>query len=130
MGYRWYGQGITTRVKKEFASTRLTKAAIFVKNEIKRRVSRAGTVGQGANKKIIHSLPGEYPRRQTGFFRMNINHLVDRAKLKAYVGTPAVVFYARFLEFGTRKMAARPWLYRTVLALRRQVINILKRGHP
>lgn len=56
------------------------------------------------------SAPGEYPRKRTGRLRMSVafEWLSD---LVARWGTN--VPYGRWLEFGTRHMAPRPWMSRT-----------------
>jgi len=51
---------------------------------------------------------GTYPYLRRGWLRANIQMEMDRSILTARVGTN--VLYGRYLEFGTRKMAARPWL--------------------
>jgi len=56
------------------------------------------------------SAPGDYPSMRTGHLRRNVQQETDRERLIARVGTN--VLYGKFLEFGTRKMAARPWLSR------------------
>lgn len=57
---------------------------------------------------FVRSLPGEPPRKQTGELRMSITHEVDADTLTARVGSQ--LKRAKFLELGTRKMQARPFL--------------------
>lgn len=52
------------------------------------------------------SAPGEYPASDTG--RLMGSIMSDIAPTVATVGTNIV--YGQYLEFGTSKMAARPWL--------------------
>jgi HK97 gp10 family phage protein len=47
---------------------------------------------------------------RTGHLRRNVQMEMDRQRIEARVGTNVV--YGRYLEFGTSKMAARPWLSR------------------
>ncbi len=55
------------------------------------------------------SLPGETPHVGTGLLRRSIAYeIVDKKKLIGRVGTN--VKYSKFLEYGTSKMAARPFL--------------------
>jgi HK97 gp10 family phage protein len=64
------------------------------------------------------SSPGSTPLNQTGELRAEIYS----AMRKPMQGQPITlsifvrgnVFYARMLEFGTSKMAARPWFYATI----------------
>ena len=55
------------------------------------------------------SAPGEYPMSDTGRLASNVQFTVaTKAKPQALVGTNIV--YGAYLEFGTSKMSARPWL--------------------
>lgn len=56
------------------------------------------------------SAPGEPPRLQTGRLRASVAHAVSG--LIGRVGTN--LDYGRWLELGTRKTAARPWLRRAL----------------
>ncbi len=142
MAVRWYGEAAKVKVKTGMVS-RLEKASRYAKNEIRRELSVAAKRGESAKKKItrgknkgkprllkgkVGSPPGSYPFLRTGFLRSNINSFVDVAKLQAFVGAAMAAFYARYLEFGTKKMKARPWLYRTLLTRRPQIMRLLRRG--
>lgn len=55
------------------------------------------------------SAAGEYPMSDTGRLASNVEFTVaSKANPQAEVGTN--IMYGPFLEFGTSKMAARPWL--------------------
>ena len=59
------------------------------------------------------SAPGEPPRKRTGTLQKSVAFEVSWMNLGEPVFTVRVgtnVPYGRFLEYGTRKMAARPWL--------------------
>jgi len=68
----------------------------------------------------IPSAPGQAPHKDTGHLRMNVRKETNKASMttngpwtaEARVGTN--VPYGKWLEFGTRKMRARPWLRRTL----------------
>lgn len=72
------------------------------------------------------SLPGEFPRKQTGDLRRRIAYEVDEASLVARVGTN--LLYGKFLELGTKKMAPRPFLRRTLAAERDAITRLLAGG--
>lgn len=55
------------------------------------------------------SAPGEYPMSDTGRLASSVQFTVaTKTKPQAIVGTNIV--YGPYLEFGTSKMSARPWL--------------------
>ena len=55
------------------------------------------------------SAPGQFPMSDTGRLASNVESiLATPANIQAKVGTNIV--YGAYLEFGTSKMAARPWL--------------------
>ena len=58
------------------------------------------------------SKPGEFPHKQKGWLRQSIAMQYDPAKIRAIVGTNLA--YGKYLEEGTRKMAPRSFLRRTL----------------
>jgi HK97 gp10 family phage protein len=116
---KWKGPEAMARIRSGFARN-LAAAAIVVKTRAKVLLSVAGTNGQGRNAKgqfkrvygSNPSAPGEPPHKQTGHLRRSVAHDVDKGTLSARVGTN--VKYGRWLELGTSKMAARPWLRRAL----------------
>lgn len=68
------------------------------------RFKRAEKLGQV----LRHSKPGEPPRLITGTLRASISNEPLKGGLLQRVGTP--LKYGFWLEFGTLKMAPRPWL--------------------
>jgi len=64
----------------------------------------------GTHKTYIASAPGEPPAQATGQLRQSIKTLV-KGSLGTVTGqVGSNIEYAPSLEFGTKKMAARPWL--------------------
>ena len=58
------------------------------------------------------SAPGQFPMSDTGRLASNVESiLATPANIRAKVGTN--IIYGAYLEFGTSKMAARPWLQRS-----------------
>lgn len=72
------------------------------------------------------SAPGEYPKRVSGHLRRNIQSEFDQETLTARVGTN--VIYGKYLETGTRKMAARPWLSNGIRDFGASVRSIIEGG--
>ena len=101
MAMRWHGEEFKRLVHDELADN-ITAAAIHLKAEIKLSLREGNADGTSPSK------AGDPPRRVTGRLSGSIAHEVDRAKLVARVGT--TLLYGKFLELGTRLMAARPFI--------------------
>lgn len=71
------------------------------------------------------SRPGQPPRKQTGTLQRSVTYEVNPTTMTARVGTN--IKYGRYLEFGTRKMAARPWLRRSLDEMRGEIKAIMRR---
>jgi hypothetical protein len=71
----------------------------------------------------LRSKPGEPPYKQTGHLRRSVSWEYDANKMIARVGSPLAK--ARWLELGTRRMAARPWLRRALLESKGKIREIL-----
>jgi hypothetical protein len=110
----------------------LHAAAILIKGHAKRLLSVAGTApGPEGGARIYGahpSAPGEPPRKQTGRLRASVAHEVDPTSLTARVGTN--LKYGRWLELGTNRLAARPWLRRALNETRPAVRRLLARRPP
>lgn len=92
----------------------LLAASIMLEGNIKKKISRGGrsgtTYGIGG-KRAQRSAPGEPPKSDTGRLVSSISH--ERMGFLNYA-VGANVHYAGYLELGTRKMAARPYLQPTL----------------
>lgn len=69
------------------------------------------------------STPGEPPHKQTGRLRSSIAQSYDESAMTSRVGTP--VAYGKFLELGTSKMAARPYLRAALAENRKEIVKII-----
>lgn len=82
--------------------------ALYVGGDrIRAEASRLITEGAVSGKNHVPSLPGEPPNEDTGHLRSNIE-VEQAAPLRVLVSSNAQ--YAAALEFGTSKMAARPYM--------------------
>jgi HK97 gp10 family phage protein len=91
----------------------LLSAAILLEAEIKKKISRGGRGGatyRVGKRNAQRSAPGEPPKTDSGRLVGSIRH--EHSFLSASVGSE--VNYAGYLEFGTSKMAARPYLVPTL----------------
>lgn len=105
------------------------RAANYVQNEAKMSIqggTKTGRIYQKYNPRRTHqaSAAGEPPATDTGYLVNNIALDVDGDMLGASIESKAE--YSAFLEFGTSKMAARPFLHPAV-AITRPLVNRLLR---
>jgi HK97 gp10 family phage protein len=112
----WRGEELKRYIRNN-AAERLESAAIFLKSRVKEELSIPSGKGNRSN-------AGEPPHKETGRLRASISHEVDKSEIKARVGTN--VTYGKFLELGTRFMAARPFLTATLHKYAEQLRQIIK----
>ncbi len=74
------------------------------------------------------SLPGEPPRKRTGWLQQHVVREYDEGTLTARVGVTKNAAYGLYLELGTKRMAARPWLMTTVNKLMPQMQALMGKG--
>lgn len=93
---------------------------------VRKRRTRNTKAGKKGSQYTVYpnsSKPGESPRARTGFGRSNIVYEYnDNPKSPAVrVGVGRNGIYMYHLELGTRRVAARPWLLRTLLENKAQI---------
>lgn len=115
----WNGEKWTDELRKEYRK-RIAASAIYLVNVIKADISQSGTlvysVKPGGKLKrtvrnFTHSRAGNPPYMQTGLLRSSISWEYVPGPINtelARVGT--ALKYGLYLEKGTRKMAARPYI--------------------
>ena len=92
------------------------KAANLVKNEAQKSILQGAKTGPtvtryNPKRTIAISAPGEPPASDTGFLANNITSEVRTEQGNRVFGVVrSTAPYSAFLEFGTTKMAARPFL--------------------
>ncbi len=87
----------------------VTNLAIDTHREAVQGIQRGPATGAVRPDGSRASAPGEYPMSDTGRLANNVvANLPTSGNISAEVGTN--VQYGRYLEFGTSRMAARPWL--------------------
>jgi hypothetical protein len=74
------------------------------------------------------SQPGEPPRKRTGFGQRNIVWSYDPGKMVGRYGVTKNGLYMFFLELGTRRIAARPWMMKALTNNLRMVVALLQTG--
>jgi hypothetical protein len=105
---------------------RMVAACIAVEGAAKRNVGGPG----GGRLYGSHraSVPGAFPAKYTGLLQSSIRWVVAGLgkTLHGMVGSRAK--HAPWLEYGTARMAPRPWLRRTINEMREVVARILLKG--
>ena len=131
----WQGEQVKKRIKAEI-KRRLYACAVLVLNRARELISIPGTtqatgLGKGKNQKVKKkrlyntnpSAPGDPPHKQKGHLRRSVAKEVGDTE--ARVGTN--LLYGRWLELGTPKMAARPWLRRALSEVLQQIQAVFRK---
>jgi HK97 gp10 family phage protein len=94
-------------------------AEVFVRGRTLSALMVLGQAGEDRARELIgtpgppRSTPGSPPHMDTEALRDSITHEVDAGQMSARIGTN--LDYGLYLEVGTSKMAARPWLRRAAM---------------
>ena len=115
----WLNTKQVAQATREATTPRLQLAAFAVEAEAKRLTNIGG------GKKGEASKPGEPPRKQTPNLQPSIRTAMDKRTF--LIGPTKTAPYGKHLEFGTRKMAARPFM-RPALSNARKKFPKLFRG--
>ena len=130
----WKGDKLLKKFEKNLERG-IRVASSFLRKQVVRAInvpfrSRGGeTIRHNPTRRGTPSKPGEPPRVDTGQLRRSIFMIVrktGKGRVVGFVGT--TLKYGKYLEYGTRRMAARPYL-RTTLAKHRKRINRLITDH-
>lgn len=138
---KWYGKEFMVLATKANIKAMETAGAL-VERETKKALSHKGSYRayKKGNKIHFSSSPGDTPALDTGILRNSISHIVkffggmitgrvgpdiDVIAAKSEAGTD--LDYGLYLELGTSKMAARPFLRPTLRKMRKQINDIFKR---
>ena len=105
----------------------VTNLAVDTQREAVQGIQRGPATGAVRPDGSRASAPGEYPMSDTGRLANNVvANLPTSGNLSAEVGTN--IQYGRYLEFGTSRMAARPWLLPSFNKAKAGVEGKLKRA--
>lgn len=137
---KWNGRQFEQHLKRATARG-LKRAGTYYHQKCREAVSRPNT---GVSVRVIRrtpggnrrtrtiypnpSKPGESPRLRTGFGRRNVvvNH--DPRGQWARVGVSQNGIYMFYLEVGTRRIARRPWLLKTLIEHRQMIGKLAATG--
>lgn len=108
----------------------IEKACIHLAKRIKQKLSSGSPGERHVTKSGVYytrkdepSEPGQPPKLLTGQLRQSIAYEVDKPALTGVVGTN--LKYGAYLELGTSKMAARPYLRSTLMEEEKKLGDIL-----
>lgn len=125
---KWNGDKYVSALEKQLGDN-LERAAIHLTNAMKEKVNRAEPYQRYTGDKGIWykgeepSLPGEPPKKIRGDLQRSIAYEMSSDRKSVKVGSN--LDYARYLELGTSKMEARPFIRSTLDEERDKINNIL-----
>jgi HK97 gp10 family phage protein len=109
---------LVAKIAEEETRKALLASAFLVEKEAKESIAGGPKTGRlYKRRRVVHqaSAPGEAPASDTGRLLNSINARPVQGELAAEVKAGGgIVKYARMLEFGTPRMAARPFLFRAL----------------
>lgn len=111
MALVWHGDAVIAQLKGELAR-KLDLVGRYLRDRTREELSRKQPTRGAATRKrgLDPSQPGEFPKMVTGHLRRNV--VTEQEQMPEgpvqRVGTNVV--YGKFLELGTSRMLARPWL--------------------
>ena len=115
----WHGPKIAHLTKVE-AVRRLNKATVILHAQIIGNISKS-------TRTLGPSLPHQFPHADTGRLRQSIVIIPATVEsMTARVGTNYKV--GRWLEFGTKRMAERSYLRRTLRIMRSTIRRVFQNG--
>lgn len=105
---KWYGDDV---VKQTMSASweNLVKAIVYYHTRLLEAVNVSNP-----RPHVTPSQPGEPPRKRTGWLQRHIRYELDQASGRGRVGVAVNAIYGLYLELGTRRMRARPWLLATL----------------
>lgn len=117
----WYGDAVAARLNERLHAG-VEAAALAVLQYARQSVSRPNPTGRAPSR------PGEPPKMVTGELRDSLGAAVavEGERVVAVVGAGAR--HALFLELGTRRMAARPFLRPALFNQRGEILRLVAGG--
>ena len=115
----WFDAKGVEKAVKSASIERVAQAALFIEREVKTSMS----VGVGSEKK--RSKPGDIPHVETGILRSSIQSALLSA-LTYIIGPTRAAKYGKWLEFGTSRMAPRPFMFPALLEAIRKFRDLFK----
>ncbi len=108
----------------------LEDVGLLVTNRVRLKLSATGSGRAYRRGSVLHvaSAAGKAPAVDTGRLRASYTWRTGVDARGPYVEVGTNVLYAPFLEFGTRRMAARPHLRPAINELRTDITRLIRAG--
>lgn len=109
--------------------TALAASVVQMDAYAKQKIQGGGRSGRVYRRRSVShqaSAPGEYPKTDRGQLVASLFFKVGTDKLSAFFGTK--LDYGKYLEFGTGRMAPRPWLRPTFKANKASITARIKQA--
>lgn len=121
--------GLAGKLIDRELNKRFTKAGMILVSEYRKGLNRAQPYTRDGSRFVGQnpSKPGEFPKKLTGQLQKSISFSIDRKRWILTVGT-TLQPYPAFLQKGTRKMRARPWLSLGWESSKRRVTSVFAGG--
>jgi hypothetical protein len=121
----WSYPQIRGKLQKELRTT-VRVHSLRITADIRKsfRQPKTGRAYYYRGRRIIASAPGEAPAIRSGRLYKNVNPIVSKSGLQARIDPKTQgVFYAAWLEEGTTRMAARPYITPAFARRRQAFLN-------
>lgn len=125
MGLKWNGEAVKHELRAA-SWAGVVRATIYTHTKLVEETGVSAKVGTGTTAADYQaSKPGEPPRKRTGWMQRHIMFELDEANGRGRLGIAKNAIYGIFLELGTKRVKARPWLLATVTKYRAQIKALL-----
>lgn len=115
------------RLRRMRNTEQLVRGLYLAGQEIEIEAERSITEGSVSGKNHVPSLPGQPPNQDTGVLAGNIETTIE-AQSPPTVHVTSRAPYAAFLEFGTSRMAERPYMRPAAQKKKGEAIAIITRA--
>lgn len=116
--FRWNGGSAPWVVRSAIADG-MERAAVNVRRAMRRRINKPWPPA---------SRPGQSPRRRTGNLWRSVTYKINRQTLEIWIGPGEQAPYGLYLEYGTKRMAPRPWMFRGLKDEKKRIVNTMNRA--
>ena len=131
-----FNKKLSKRLKKDAlvqVKRNVSRGVMLVRNTAVEEIQRGSKTGEtyqvySPRRTHTSSAPGEYPATDTGFLVSQISTDVQTRGNQVIGQIISSAPYSKHLEFGTTKMAARPFMQPSLEKNKRKIRDIFKKG--